>query len=266
MKFTVHNPLNSEVVSVSEFTMEDMRSISFMVENNSDDLLFQFLESKLSGTANCVTKFIALFKAREQFIADTISLNNGNSNVDIQLSYWFDEFVKGLKDISGVVKIDDFEIKIDYPESLMYNTYDDLLAGMIQNISIKSHYVDFKDITHSEKLELIQNLPYNVIKEVHNYIDQINYNILIFKERLGIPNISVSFFDNSAFNFIKMFFNYYRYDEIMETVFGISSRISDIGFLMSRTPKDINLLIKLYSEEVEKMNNEDKSSNEQYTS
>ena len=46
----------------------------------------------------------------------------------------------------------------------------------------------------------------------------------------------------------------------METIFTISSRISDIGFLMSRNPKDITLLIKLYSEEVEKMNAGDKSS------
>lgn len=74
--------------------------------------------------------------------------------------------------------------------------------------------------------------------------------------------MSISFFDNSAFNFIKLLFNYYRYDEIMETVFAISTRISDIGFLMSRNPKDIELLIKLYSEEVEKMNSEDKSIHE----
>jgi hypothetical protein len=48
----------------------------------------------------------------------------------------------------------------------------------------------------------------------------------------------------------------------METIFTISSRISDIGFLMSRNPKDIAFLIKLYSEEVEKMNSEDKSSHD----
>jgi hypothetical protein len=120
--------------------------------------------------------------------------------------------------------------------------------------------VNFKELSDIEKMEIIQNMPYSVIKEVHDYIDSKNFEIVMFKEKLGLPDIIVSLFNNSAFNFIKMMFNYYKYDDIMETVFTISSRISDIGFLMSRTPKDIALLIKLYSEEVEKASSGDKSS------
>jgi hypothetical protein len=262
MKFTVSNPLNSESVEVSEFNMEDMRSVSFMIDNDSDEILHNFLLSKISGDANCISKFIALFKAREQFIGDTIALTNGISNINIQLSYWFDEFIKNLIDIKGVVTIDNFEIHIDYPSSLLHQKYDDILIDMIQRIDMNGNFINFKKLSNDQKIEIIQKIPYNVIREVYNYINKHNYNITIFKERLGVPDIKISVFDNSAFNFIKMLYNYYRYDEIMETVFNISSRISDIGFLMSRNPKDIKLLIKLYSEEVEKMNSEDKSSHD----
>ena len=262
MKFTVSNPLNLESVEVSEFTIEDMRSVSFMIDNDSDEILYNFLLSKISGDGNCISKFIALFKAREQFIGDTIALSNGSSNINIQLSYWFGEFIKNLIDIKGVVTIDNFEIHIDYPSSLIHNKYDDILIDMIQRIDMNGNFVNFKQLSNDQKIEIIQKLPYNVIREVYGYINKYSYDITIFKERLGIPDITISVFDNSAFNFIKMLYNYYRYDEIMETIFTISSRISDIGFLMSRNPKDIAFLIKLYSEEVEKMNSEDKSSHD----
>lgn len=260
MKFIVSNPLNLESVEVSEFTIEDMRSISFMIDNDSDDLLHDFLISKISGDGNCISKFIALFKAREQFVGDAITLSNGSNNINIQLSYWIDEFIKNLIDIEGVVTIDNFNICIDYPSSLMHHKYDDLLIDMIQSIDMNGHFINFKQISNDEKNEIIQKLPYNVVREVYDYINNVSFDIPIFKEKLGLPDIIISVFDNSAFNFIKMLYNYYRYDEIMETIFTISSRISDIGFLMSRNPKDITLLIKLYSEEVEKMNAGDKSS------
>jgi hypothetical protein len=264
MKLTVSNPLNSESLDISEFTMNDMRNIAFMVESNLDNALYDFLISKLSGDGNCITKFIALFKAREQFIGDSISLSNGSSNINIQLAYWFEEFSNHLIDIRGVVAVDDFEIIIDYPSSLIHKVYDELLMDMIQSINIKGNIINFKNISISEKMEIIQKMPYNVIREVYNYINNSNFEIVVFKQKLGLPDIKFTLFDNSAFTFIKMMFNYYRYDEIMETIFMISSRISDIGFLMSRTPKDINLLVKLYSEEVEKANSEDKSSYDQH--
>ena len=262
MKLTVPNPLNSEKITVSEFTMNDMRDVAFMIENDSDLALHDSLLTKLKGTGDCVTKFITLFKAREQFIGDTITLHNGSSNINIQLSFWFDEILKQLIDIKRVISIEDFKITVDYPSELLHEKYDDILVDMIQDIEVGKEYVNFNDISHADKLDIVQKLPYNVVREIQNYIKNTQFEIVILKERLGLPNMSISFFDNSAFNFIKLLFNYYRYDEIMDTVFAISTRISDIGFLMSRNPKDIELLIKLYSEEVEKMNSEDKSIHE----
>lgn len=263
MMLKVKNPMNSDVLEVSEFNMNDMRSIAFMIENDeANDALYDFLISKLSGEGNCVTKFIALFKAREKFIGDAISLNNGSSNVNIQLSYWYSEFIKNLIDIKGTVSVDKFTIVVDYPSSLNHKTFDDLLVDMIQSIEIENKRINFKNLNDLEKIEIIQNIPYNVIRELYDYINKKDFDILLFKKRLGLPDIKISLLNNSAFEFIKMMFNYYRYDEIMETVFMISSRISDINFLMSRTPKDMSFLIKLYSEEVEKSNTEDKSSYE----
>lgn len=262
MKFTVSNPLNEDRLTISEFTMNDMRDISFMVENYEDTGLCEFLCSKLHGSGDCVSKFITLFKAREQYIGDVITLNNGSSNINIQLSFWFSEILKQLVDIKKVLYIDSFKVIIDYPSKLLHEKYDDIIVDMIQDIEVSGINANFKELSDIDKVNIIQKMPYNVIKEINSYIESIKFDVLIFKEKLGLPDIKISFFDNSAFNFIKFLFNYYRYDEIMETVFAISSRISDVSFLMSRTPKDISLLIKLYSEEVEKMNLEDKSSNE----
>lgn len=259
MKFSISNKLNSEALKVSEITMNDMRDISFMIESESDDALNDFLMSKLEGDGNCVTKFIALFKAREHYIGETISLNNGSNNIVVQLYYWFDEIINHTFNIKNDIVIDKFKISIDYPSNLLHSDYTDLLIDMIKCIQVDDNKLQFNTLIKSEKELIIQNLPYNVIKKIHEHIDNTQYEISLFQERLGIPDIDMSFFNNSAFNIIKLLFNYYKYDDIIETVFMMSNRISDVGFLMSRTPKDVSLLIKLYREEVEKSNSEDKS-------
>ena len=82
---------------------------------------------------------------------------------------------------------------------------------------------------------------------------------ILLKERVGLPEISISVLDNSAFDFLKILFGYYDYESVTETLFILCKRIPDIQYLNSRTPKDIELLVKLYSEELEKSDRGDKS-------
>jgi hypothetical protein len=41
---------------------------------------------------------------------------------------------------------------------------------------------------------------------------------------------------------------------ILELIFILSNRINDLGYITSRNPRDLDLLSKLYSEEVAKTN------------
>jgi len=94
---------------------------------------------------------------------------------------------------------------------------------------------------------------------ISEFIEDNSQPFVLMQPRVGLSEISLNFFDNSGFEFLKILFNYYTYEDILETIFMLSRRITDIGYLNSRTPRDIDVLTKLYSDEVAKAADETKS-------
>lgn len=261
MILSVSNPICGEVGKIKEFTIEDFRSISFIVENSTDLELEELLESKLIGDMNALTKLLTLMQARMQFVSEQITFNNGTSNVNIDLKFLWKELNDNIQPALRIVEFDGIKFTIDYPTRLIHTSSDDLLIDCIKHISHPFKEISFKDLDQESKQKIIDSLDAKVVLSVKEVIELIDNPINIFKARANLSDITLSLFDNSTFVFIRALFSYYSYDEITELLFILSKRIPDIQYLSSRTPRDLELMIRLYSEEIEKANTDTKSTN-----
>lgn len=237
------------ILSISEFTLEDLRTISFQIENDSDIELNKFLTSKVIIDCNAIDKFNLLFTARHKFINETITLNNGESNITLNLNLLNNNLLKNIKNIKNTINIDNFYITLDYPNDLFYTNKELLEIDCIHTIILRGKEVNFKNLQKSEKLDLYEKLPINIIREVKKFIDNNKDDVILMESKFNLPEIKINFFDNTAFYLLKTLYNYYNYEDIIETLFMLSKRIPDIQYLNSRNPRDLDILIRLYKDD-----------------
>lgn len=242
---------DSHFVSISEFTLEDLRTISFQIENNSDVELNKFLSSKIMCDCNALDKFNLLLTARYKFINENITLNNGESNINLNLNLFKNNLLKNIINIESVVNIDNFYLTLNYPDNIFHENREMLEIDCIKHITYKGKEVNFKKLKIVEKLELYEKLPINIIREVKKFIDNNYCHVILMESKFNLPEISINLFDNSAFYFLKTLYNYYNYEDIVETLFMLSKRIPDIQYLNSRNPRDLDILIRLYNDDVD---------------
>jgi len=260
MKLDITSIYSNRLIKVSEFTLEDFRTISFMVENDSDEELHTFLISKLGKDCNAIDKFYALLMARIKFVNETVTFS-GSSNVTVNLNVWADKFKSTCIDIRKIISLDDFDVVIDYPENLYYTNFDNMLVDSIYSLKYKNIQLEMIGMDIRDKYKILDKLSpamINLIKT--NIIEHIDDKVILMESKLDIPEIAVNFFNNTAYSFIKLLYNYYTYDDILELIFMLSGRINDVGYIISRNPRDLELLSKLYSEDVAKTNQETKLS------
>jgi hypothetical protein len=260
MKLDVPSVNGDRLIRISEFTLDDFRTISFLIENKNDKSLSDFLMSKIETECHILDKFNILMQARIKFINESIILNNGTSNITINLNLWAEALKASIKDVKIQLSYEKFKINVDYPTSMLYDSYEDLIIDCIYEISHSDKSILFSGLGLDEKYKILEMLPPKLIRVIKDYIEQeMNYTICIMKGTLGLPHIEVNLFDDSIFSVIKTLYDYYNYDNIVETLYFLSKRITDITYLNSRTPRELELLIDLYSEEVEKSDHDTKS-------
>lgn len=249
----------SNTIEVEEFTLNDFRNISFLIENHNDLQLQKFLFSKIKTPCNCFDKVYALFQSRIKFINENIVLNNGVANITINLAIWDEVFKKNVENVKTELIYDEFKVIVDYPQTLLFDTFEDIIIDSIYNITFKNNTLNFLDLSKEDKIKILEHLPVNLIHNIKNYIEEnMFYSICLMEEKLGLPEISINLLDESMYSFLKSLYNYYTADDIIETIFFLSKRISDIAYLNSRTPREVEILIDLYSDEFEKGNQDTK--------
>lgn len=260
MKLGVPSVCSMGVINVSEFILEDFRTISFLIETDNDQQLYDFLVSKIDTPCNAFDKFFVLLEARKKFVNEIIVLNNGKSDIKLNLNIWSDLLKGSVEPVKTELMCGDFTVIIDYPVNFSYNSFEDFLLDCIYNISFKNTSINFSELNKEDKYKVLEKIPLELIDDVKTYIEKnMNYSITLMKSTLGLPEILINLFDGSMFVLLKTLYNYYNYDDILETIYFLSKRISDVSYINTRTPRDLEFLIDLYSEEVEKTNQETKS-------
>lgn len=216
------------------------------------------MTSKVSGGGNSVDKFYALLQARIKFINEVITFT-GQSNITINLNVWGDIFKTNCVDILTHNIIGDIEVGLNYPEHFYHVNYEDVVIDSITNIQYRGKKLELAGLSLEDKYKILHKLPPNLIEHVKQYVlSNIDNKLILMTSKLGIPELSVNFFDNSAYTIVKILYQYYSCDEILDLVFMLSRGVPDVGYINTRTPRELDYLIKLYSQDVDKVNRETK--------
>jgi hypothetical protein len=249
MILTTDNLISKNHSRINAFTLEDCRDISFSVENKCDELLHDTLISKTTGSDIGVDKFNSLLLARAKFINESLILNNGESNITLNLNIFQNSLSEKMIPIKEKLSIDGIEILMDYPTNLYFKDYDDLIVNCIKQIYIKDKFINFLSLDKSEKHAILDRLNASTIENINNFINKNNKDIVLMESKFKLEPIYINFFNNSAFLMLKTLYSYYEYDSIIEMLFILSKRFNDISFLNTRTPMELDTLIRLYEEE-----------------
>lgn len=242
----------STINKISDFNVEDMKTISFMIENDSNSSVYNLLMSKVTTKCRGFDKFNLLLEARIKYIDDIIVFNNGKNNVTYNLNIWKDILSKNYVDIEKVIKFNNISVTVDYPQELYFETITDIILNCIKTIEINDKIIDYQNLSKIDRQTILEKLPYGIIDEIKDFVGKHSTSVILLEPVLDLPEIAINFFDNSAFSVVKTIFSYYAYNDILELIFILSKRLPDSSFLLHSTPRDLTFLSKLYSEEVEK--------------
>lgn len=229
---------------------EDFRIIRDHIDYDEDLELYKFLTKNIEG--NYFNKIINLLKMRARYVDDSIKLSNPQSTIiDINLDIFINNFNNQFSDMSQTITDGKFKIHLDYPEEFYYIDHDSMLIDTVKIITYNEVELSFKNLELDDKKKVFDKLPIRIIQKIQEYC---NKPILLMDSKFGMDKIEINVFNNSGFEFIKLIYDYYTSFDILETVFLLSKRFTDITYINTRTPKEITQMIKLYSEEVAKMN------------
>jgi hypothetical protein len=249
MNIRVDNLISEGYSKVESFTLEDCRQISFISEHSSDISLYDILSAKATGSDVGVDKFHSLLMARSKFINDSLILNNGESNITLNLDIFKTSLIKGIVPVKERLSIDGLDILMDYPSKLYFEDREDLIIDCIKNIFISNKFINFSDLDKSQKYYIFNRLKGSTIDYLNSFVIKNDNDIILMSSKFNLEPIYINFFNNSAFYLLKTLYTYYDYDSIMEMLFILSKRFNDITFLNSRTPIELDNLIRLYEYE-----------------
>ena len=249
MNIRVDNLISDGHSKVESFTLEDCRQISFASEHSSDISLYEILSSKTTGSDVGVDIFNSLLMARSKFINESLILNNGESNITLNLDIFKNSLTKGITPVKERMSIDGLDILMDYPSKLYFEDREDLIIDCIKNIFICNKFINFSDLDKSQKYDIFNKLKGSTIDHLNSFVIKNDNDIILMGSKFNLEPIYINFFNNSAFYLLKTLYTYYDYDSIIEMLFILSKRFNDITFLNSRTPIELDDLIRLYEDE-----------------
>ena len=135
-----------------------------------------------------------------------------------------------------------------------------MIIDCVSKISYGDKEVDFLGMDITDKRNILEKIPPTLFIYIKDYILETSKdNFIIMESKFNLPEIDINIFNGNAYELLKILYNYYNYDDIIELVYMLSKKINDAGYLNSRNPRDLDLLIKIYSEDVEKTSHESKS-------
>lgn len=248
--FIVDLPYSKKTFSIKVLVFEHVLAIArLLYDKNSIGAVNFLIETLEIQELNILDKFFVLLKARELFINEHLSLSSqkGNVNVGIQsiLNTLFD-----LPNFNRVIKSGNIIVELDLPKNFVTSP-SDLFVSSIQTLTIDDVKLDFKSLSKSEQDIVLKELPSSLFNAIKTYTYNTNAIIAIFKgkESLGLSDISLNFFTQDPFIFVKSIYEEYTLHACREILFYLGKRLST-EFLLKCTPADIQFYMSEYTSEI----------------
>ena len=258
-KVKVYIPTKKIYGYIDELKNKDILTISKYIKANDDYGLNTFLNSLLSPLklTNTIDKFCVLLQLRGLNLSGKATLtgkhsNNNKVDYTIDIFSFIGEYLEAIDsfDISSEYIFENIKIFFKTPSSLYFkNTYA-LISDIITDIEIQGTS-EYAKKSSKEKIEYLLTLDKNIINGFARHLDKINKSTNLFfvkndDPEVYLPNIKISFYNNTIFNIIKSLFKvelsyFYQKFYICLTKLGLS-----YGDYMSLSYVESDILISIF--------------------
>jgi hypothetical protein len=261
-------PVLNKNIKYNELVNKQMEIICKYIANSDDEGLAEYFDSliyellidkTIFSLLTNIDKFFILLNLRSICVGNTIKFNSIDTQVSVSilLHSILDRFAQPLQEFNIKKNIDLGglgNITVGIPRKMYSKDIDHISMNTIISCTLFDN-----DISVTDEIEIVDNLPAHVINDILSFIDEVSLTcedkiIIAANSNAGIKQVILTPFGNKLFYFIKTIFsedlfNFYKIYFWCMSKIGITSD----GFYM-HTPAETQLFIDMYIEDKKEEN------------
>jgi len=217
-KIKIYLPIQNKFEYFKELNNSNTLAISKFIKANDEYGLSKYLSSliDIDNNKNIVDRFATLLQLRALNVSNKVSLNAVHKTGDkasykINLFNFLGDLITYIKDSPREFIFESKNKKFYFtlPKNLYFKNIYALLNDCLFKIEENEKDI-FNGLTEAQKFQCILNLPEEDIKNIKDYLEDINKSSTLYfckpVQDILVPTIKISFFNNTIFNIIKSIF------------------------------------------------------------
>lgn len=245
------------IPSLSTFDyFDEIKNLQYLNLNkfiSSKDItgIINFLENLIpNSNLKQYDKLFCLIFLRSLCVGNSVTLKFNNKNlkidkVELKLNVILSQILENKNNIINDFNFEDIKITFKQGKKIYYNSFNDILLDIIDEVNIKDQIENFKDLKHQEKELIVLRLKKEIKKEIKKHIIQMSPGLKISTLE-ELKNTTINIFNNSAFYFIKTILtsslsNFYT--KIYHTSHKLNLTYDNF---LSLTPSETDLILAIY--------------------
>jgi hypothetical protein len=259
MGFSVKINLPSgKAVRVPELKNSDYFTILKFCENEDLEGLCNFfnlcLFNNLTGL-DIVDKFYILLLVRMMYVDPELILENEEkTNINFSIQNIIDNIDSAEFDFNKVYRDDKYILELGLPDSLYFDSLNDIFLSIIKKIQISDTEIDFGSLKEEEREEVLNYIPNSIFTILKKHITIISSDLSDFavidgSDEFGIKGINLDIVSNGVITFLMSIFST-GLTGFFEMMYIFTSKL---GFtaqdFLNLTPLDSKVILNIFKKE-----------------
>jgi hypothetical protein len=218
-KVKTYKPSTKEVKYVKELKNKNILDIIKFIQSNDDFGLDSYFNELLDNknSLNIIDKFFILLQLRalnfnNRVIITGVHKSGREAISKIDIFKFLGEYISYTEKIEKnyQLNLDELQISFEIPKNLYFKNIFALMFDCIIDITVSGESI-YKNKKDKEKLEILLSLNKEILEKFKIKLDEINASSTLFfhkneNNEANLPNIKISFFNNTLFNILKSIF------------------------------------------------------------
>lgn len=260
MDFSIKINLPSgKTIRVPELKNKDYFTILKFCENEDLEGLCIFLDScffsKLTGL-DIIDKFYTLLLVRMVYIDPELVLENKDKeSINFNIQNIIDNIDSAELDFNKVYRSDKYMLNLGLPDSLYFDSLNDILLGIIKKIQIADTEINFSNLNEQEKEEVLNYIPNSIFTILKRHVELIssdlgNFVVINSVEEFGIKGINLDIVSNGVITFLMSMFST-GLSSFFEMMYVFTNRLKFTARdFFELTPLDSRVILNIHKKEL----------------
>jgi len=259
MDFSVKINLPSgKLVRIPELKNKDYFTILKFCENEDLEGLCNFYNFYLFDkihSLDIIDKFYILLLVRMMYVDPELVLENENKqNLNYSIQNIIDNIDNTEFDFNKIYRDDKYILELGLPDSLYFNSLNDIFLSIIKNIEISDTKINFSNLKEEEKEEVLSYIPNSVFSILKKHIMVISSDLSGFvvingSDEFGIKGVNLDIVSNGIITFLMSIFST-GLTSFFEMMYIFTGKLGFTAHdFLDLTPLDSKVLFNIYKKE-----------------